>query len=108
MGIPRDRVVRLERRNRFEQHVEGISSLRRETPTHIALELPVQPGETDTSESIEAWRRAVERIRADRVLVVPAPGAEGPLPLHRTVGFAPELWPTVRRWLEEHLPGLGV
>jgi wyosine [tRNA(Phe)-imidazoG37] synthetase (radical SAM superfamily) len=72
-----DRTTRLGRRERFERHVEGIASLRRETPTHVSLELPVLPGVTDVAESIEAWRRAADRTRANRILVVPAPGAEG-------------------------------
>lgn len=75
-GAPGDAAARLKRREQFERHVEGIASLRRETPAKIALEIPVRPGVTDVPESVEAWRRAAERTGADRILVIPAPGAE--------------------------------
>jgi wyosine [tRNA(Phe)-imidazoG37] synthetase (radical SAM superfamily) len=65
----------LERREAFEVHVEGVASLRRETPTGVALELPVHPGRNDTRASVEAWARCVRRIRPDRVFVIPAPDA---------------------------------
>ena len=61
----------------WERHVEGVASLRRETPTRIALELPVRPGWNDGPESRAAWRRAAERTRPERVFVIPHPKAEG-------------------------------
>lgn len=69
-----DAVAALGRRERFERHVEGIASLKRETPSRVSLEIPVRPGIDDTAAPIEAWRKAAERISADRILVVPAPG----------------------------------
>jgi wyosine [tRNA(Phe)-imidazoG37] synthetase (radical SAM superfamily) len=60
----------------WERHVEGIASLRRGARTGIALEIPVRPGVNDGKESRRAWRRAAERIRPDRVFVVPDPHAE--------------------------------
>lgn len=65
-----------ERADAWEKHVEGIASLRRETQVHIALEIPVRPGWNDGDESRRAWRRAAERIRPDRVFVIPDPRAE--------------------------------
>jgi len=73
-GTADDKVAALDRRTRFERHVEGIASLKRETPTRVSLEIPVRPGVDDTPGPIEAWRKAAERIAADRILVVPAPG----------------------------------
>lgn len=67
-----------EREQGFERHVEAVASLRRETTVAIALELPVHPGMNDGSRSREAWHHAAERIRPDRLFVVPAPGATGP------------------------------
>jgi wyosine [tRNA(Phe)-imidazoG37] synthetase (radical SAM superfamily) len=65
----------IARREAFERHVEGMAALRRESQVHIGLELPVRPGENDRSASLGAWKRAVDRIRPDRVFVIPAPGA---------------------------------
>jgi len=62
----------------FERHVETVASLRRETSVPIALELPVRPGLNDGPRSREAWRQAADRIRPDRIFVVPAPGVEDP------------------------------
>ena len=64
-----------ERAAAYERHVESIASFAREHPTPRGLELPVRSGETDGASSIEAWRRAVDRIRPERIFVVPAPGA---------------------------------
>jgi len=64
------------RADAWERHVEGIASLRRETQVHIALEIPVYPGRNDGEESRAAWRRAAERVRPDRVFVIPDPRAE--------------------------------
>ncbi|MEZ5063721.1 MAG: hypothetical protein R3B81_03250 [bacterium] len=64
-----------ERRDRFERHVENLASLAREHPVPIAVELPVVPGESDSATSREAWRRAVARIRPERILVIPGLGA---------------------------------
>jgi wyosine [tRNA(Phe)-imidazoG37] synthetase (radical SAM superfamily) len=63
------------RADAWEHHVEGIASLRRETQVKIALEIPVLPGRNDGDESRAAWRRAAERIRPDRVFVIPDPRA---------------------------------
>lgn len=63
------------RREAFERHVEAVASLRRETSTPVALELPVRPGVNDGPVSRDAWHRAAERIRPDRLFVIPAPGA---------------------------------
>jgi wyosine [tRNA(Phe)-imidazoG37] synthetase (radical SAM superfamily) len=60
-----------ERDDLWERHVEGIASLRRETQVRIVLELPVRPGRNDGVESREAWRRAAERIRPERIMVIP-------------------------------------
>jgi wyosine [tRNA(Phe)-imidazoG37] synthetase (radical SAM superfamily) len=73
-GEPANGVAALDRRTRFERHVEGIASLKRETPTRVSLEIPVRPGVDDQPGPIEAWRKAADRIAADRILVVPAPG----------------------------------
>jgi hypothetical protein len=67
-----------EREQAFERHTEAVASLRRDTTVAIALELPVRPGLNDGQRSREAWRHAAERIRPDRLFVVPAPGATGP------------------------------
>lgn len=64
------------RADAWERHVEGIGSLRREAQVHIALEIPVFPGGNDGEESRAAWRRAAERIRPDRVFVIPDPRAD--------------------------------
>jgi hypothetical protein len=70
----------VDRRAAWERHVERIASFGREHPTPVALELPVRPGETDGTSSIEGWRRAIDRVRPERILVVAAPGgrAEDP------------------------------
>ena len=68
--IPAD----LERREAWDRHVEGAAALRRETPTRVALELPIRPGVNDGETSLAAWRRSVERVRPHRVFVIPAPG----------------------------------
>lgn len=73
-GAADDAVAALGRRTRFERHVEGIASLKRESPARVSLEIPVRPGVDDAPGPIEAWRKAAERIGADRILVVPAPG----------------------------------
>jgi hypothetical protein len=76
-----------ERRDVWERHVEGAAALRRETPARVALELPVRPGFNDGEASLAAWRRSVERVRPERVFVVPAPGVEpdeAAEPLERT------------------------
>ncbi len=64
----------LARSDAWERHAEGIAALHRETPTRIALELPIRPGVNDGAESLAAWRRGIERVRPDRVFLVPAPG----------------------------------
>ncbi len=64
----------LARRDAWERHVEAIASLHRETHARIGLELPVRPGMNDGAGSLEAWRRGIERVRPDRVFLVPAPG----------------------------------
>lgn len=69
-----DREEQRRRADAFERHVEGIASLRRETPARIALEIPVRPGVDDLPGASDAWIRAAKRIRPDRMLVVPAPG----------------------------------
>ena len=66
----------MERREAHERHLEGIVALRRETPTHVALEIPVRPGENDGEVSLEVWRRAVERVRPHRVFVVAGAGGD--------------------------------
>jgi len=71
------RVAALRREELFGRHVEGLAALRRETPARIALEIPVGPQSGGVKENREAWARTAERIRADRVLVLPAPGFEG-------------------------------
>jgi hypothetical protein len=65
------------RADAWEKHVEAVASLVREHPVPVALELPVRPGENDGAASRDAWRRAVERVRPERVFVVPAPGSGG-------------------------------
>ncbi len=71
-----DRAEKQRRREAFERHVEGLASLRRETPADIALELPVRPGIDEPDDAVEAWRRAAERIRPTRMLVIAAPGTD--------------------------------
>ncbi|MGD8377851.1 MAG: alpha/beta fold hydrolase, partial [Acidobacteriota bacterium] len=60
-------------------------------------------------------RAALERAGNGDFELVVLPGADhglrlsrdgGPVPLHRTIGFAPGRWSTVRTWLVAHLPGL--
>ncbi len=65
----------IARRDAWERHVEGIASLRRETPTRVALEMPVRPGQNDVPETLDAWSRSVERIRPHRVFVISSPEA---------------------------------
>ncbi len=65
-----------ERAQAFERHVEAVASLRRETPAAIALEFPVRPGLNDSATSREAWRAAFDRIRPERVFLIPAAGVE--------------------------------
>jgi hypothetical protein len=72
-----DRAPRL-RQEAFEEQVEAIATLGRESQVGIALELPLVPGETDGAESLAAWKRAAARVRADRAFVIPAPGIVGP------------------------------
>jgi wyosine [tRNA(Phe)-imidazoG37] synthetase (radical SAM superfamily) len=64
-----------DRERAFEHHVEAVASLRRDTTVAIALELPIRPGLNDGARSRVAWRHAAERIRPDRLFIVPAPGA---------------------------------
>jgi wyosine [tRNA(Phe)-imidazoG37] synthetase (radical SAM superfamily) len=68
------------RADAWERHVEGIASLRRETRVKLALEIPVHSGRTDGPESRAAWARAFERLRPDRVFVVPDPAGGEPDP----------------------------
>jgi wyosine [tRNA(Phe)-imidazoG37] synthetase (radical SAM superfamily) len=65
-----------DRAQAFERHVEAVASLRRETPAAIALEFPVRPGLNDGPASRDAWRAAVDRIRPERVFLMPAPNVE--------------------------------
>jgi wyosine [tRNA(Phe)-imidazoG37] synthetase (radical SAM superfamily) len=65
-----------ERAQAFERQVETVASLRRESPVAIGLELPVHPGLNDGPRSRAAWLRAAERIRPDRIFVVPAARAD--------------------------------
>ncbi|MGQ0723366.1 MAG: hypothetical protein ACT4PE_17600 [Candidatus Eiseniibacteriota bacterium] len=68
------------RADAWERHVEGIASLRRETPARLLLEIPIHPGQNDGPESRAAWVRAVERLRPERVFVVPDPNGGEPVP----------------------------
>jgi wyosine [tRNA(Phe)-imidazoG37] synthetase (radical SAM superfamily) len=68
------------RADAWERHVEGIASLRRETRAKIVLEIPVHAGRNDGAESRAAWKRAAERIRPERVFVIPDPRADEPAP----------------------------
>lgn len=73
----KNRVAAMRREDIYGRHVEGLAALRRETPAHVALEIPASPGPAPSPDTLAAWRRAAERIRAERILVVPAPGFEG-------------------------------
>lgn len=77
LAVDRAAKADMKMRDGFERQVEGIASLRRETPTHIVLEIPVRSGKAESEESIDAWSRAISRIRPNRVLVVTAPGHGG-------------------------------
>ena len=62
------------RREAFERQVEAVASLRRETSASVALEIPVRPGLNDGPASRDAWLAALDRIRPERIFLVPAPG----------------------------------
>jgi wyosine [tRNA(Phe)-imidazoG37] synthetase (radical SAM superfamily) len=70
------------RRDAFDRHVAGIAALRRETQTQVILEVGVRPGENDTPESLDAWKRAIATIHPHRVQVFPAAAlvTSGPVP----------------------------
>jgi wyosine [tRNA(Phe)-imidazoG37] synthetase (radical SAM superfamily) len=67
-----------QRAQAFERHVEAVASLRRDTPVEIALELPVRPGLNDGPRPRDAWLAAAERIRPERLFLVPASGVRDP------------------------------
>ncbi len=60
------------RRDAFDRIVAGYAALRRETPTQVVVEIGVRPGENDGAVSIDAWSRAIDTIRPQRVHVIPA------------------------------------
>jgi wyosine [tRNA(Phe)-imidazoG37] synthetase (radical SAM superfamily) len=59
------------RRDAIQRHIAAIAALRRESRAQVAVEIEVRPGENDDSESIAAWRRAIEVIRPHRTMIIP-------------------------------------